>query len=271
MTGEQVTRIIAARDGSIWAATLAGVAHVLDPGAQRPRVRMYTTADGLYSDRTFALAEDLRGLIYIAVGPLLDSLDPATGRVEHFDRGDGLNGSIINSTFRDRAGVLWFSSDGGLMRFVPRAGVRAEPPAIYLSGLRVKGQSVPVWGNGVRELPPLELSPDQDEIQVDFVGLSYDLDEGVLTQYMLEGAGGEWSAPSPARTLTFARLAPGSYRLLVRAVTPEGLVSPEPAAFAFRVLPPLWQRWWFIGLAALLFASLVYRPLSLPRRATAPG
>jgi signal transduction histidine kinase/ligand-binding sensor domain-containing protein len=258
MTTAQIARIITAKDGSIWAATLAGVAHVAEPGANRPRVRMYTIADGLYTNQIFALAEDLNGLIYIAAGPLLDRLDPVTGRVEHFDRGDGLNGSMINATFRDRTGALWFSSDGGLMRFVPRAGARAQPPAIYLSGLRVKGQAIPVWGMGMRELPTLELSADQDEIQVDFFGLSYDLDEGVLTQYRLEGSGGDWSAPSLARTLTFARLAPGSYRLLVRAITPDGVVSPEPAVFAFRVLPPLWQRWWFIALTVLVFLSLGY-------------
>ena len=258
MTTEHVARIMAARDGSIWAATLAGVARVEEPGAERPRVRMYTTADGLHSKQTFALAEDLRGLIYVAAGPSLDRLDPSTGRVEHFDRDDGLNGSIVGTAFRDRAGALWLSSDGGLMRFVPREGARAEPPAVYFSGLRVKGQAVPVWGLGVPELSALELSHDQDEIQVDFVGLGFDLDGGVLTQYRLEGAGGEWSAPSPARTLTFARLAPGSYRLLVRAVTPDGLTSPDPARFAFRVLPPLWQRWWFIALAALGTGALAH-------------
>lgn len=255
---EQVGKLMAARDGSVWLATHAGVGHVVEPAAERPRVRMYTIDDGLFSNQTFALAEDLRGRIYVSTGPLLDRLDPSTGRVEHFDRGDGLTGSIIFAAMRDRTGALWFGSESGLMRFVPREGGPGEPPAAFITGLRVDGQPAPVWEMGVREIPPLELDHDRSEIQVDFVGLGFDLDGGVLTQYRLEGADGQWSEPSPARTLTFPRLAPGSYRLLLRAVTPDGRASAEPASFPFRVLPPVWQRWWFVALCALAAAGLTY-------------
>ena len=53
----------------------------------------------------------------------------------------------------------------------------------------------------------------------------------------------------------FSNLAPGSYQFEVRAVSAAGERSPQPARAVFRVLPPVWRRWWFITLAALVVLS----------------
>jgi signal transduction histidine kinase len=58
--------------------------------------------------------------------------------------------------------------------------------------------------------------------------------------------------------VNFANLAPGSYRFLVRAVNSDGIASPVPASITFKILLPVWQRWWFISLAALAFAGIAY-------------
>jgi signal transduction histidine kinase len=53
-------------------------------------------------------------------------------------------------------------------------------------------------------------------------------------------------------------LAPGHYRFLVRAINSDGTTSTIPASVTFTILPPLWQRWWFVLLAALAVSALVY-------------
>ncbi|HYJ45818.1 MAG TPA: ATP-binding protein, partial [Pyrinomonadaceae bacterium] len=68
----------------------------------------------------------------------------------------------------------------------------------------------------------------------------------------------DWSAPTPERTVTFANLAAGTYRLLVRAVDADGRASAEPAAVAFTIAAPVWRRWWFLALAAALVGTAVY-------------
>ena len=258
LTGGQITRLMPARDGKIWATTLEGLACIDDPLSEHPRVRMYTTRDGLFSNNTFALAEDARGRIYIATAHAIDRLDPATGRFEHFGRGNGVLGTLIHAATTDRTGALWFATVDGVMRYLPRDDAPRDAPAVFISGLRVAGQPQPVPALGVRTLPALELAPDQNNIQIDFYGLDSDLREGVRTQYRLEGAGEEWSAPGDERSITFAKLAPGTYRLALRAVSVDGLVSPEPASFSFTVLRPVWQRWWFIALLLLTTTGLAY-------------
>jgi signal transduction histidine kinase len=44
----------------------------------------------------------------------------------------------------------------------------------------------------------------------------------------------------------------------VRAVDSDGRASPEPATVAFAIAAPVWQRWWFLALAALAVAGAAY-------------
>lgn len=67
----------------------------------------------------------------------------------------------------------------------------------------------------------------------------------------------DWSAPTDQRTVA-ASLAPGKYRFLVRAINSDGIATPNPASVSFTILPPFWQRWWFLTIAAIVIGSLVY-------------
>src|SRR5206468_4273964 len=77
-------------------------------------------------------------------------------------------------------------------------------------------------------------------------------------QYRLAGADAEWSNATAQRTVHYANLAPGAYRFLVRAISTQGLPSVQPAGFAFTVLPPLWQRWWFVLVLTVAGGALLY-------------
>jgi signal transduction histidine kinase len=70
-------------------------------------------------------------------------------------------------------------------------------------------------------------------------------------QYRLQAADTDWSPPSEMRTVTYASLSPGRYMFQVRAVDSDGLVSAIPASISFRILRPVWQRWWFVSLVVL--------------------
>src|SRR6185436_5417417 len=111
---------------------------------------------------------------------------------------------------------------------------------------------------GETELAPLKLDPDKNQIQIDFVALGFSPGEGLRYQYKLEGATEDWSQFADQRTVNFANLAPGRYRFLVQAVNADGVASERPASFSFTILPPIWQRWWFLTLGAMLTASAIY-------------
>src|SRR4030095_15874043 len=127
---------------------------------------------------------------------------------------------------------------------------------------QISGTHYPVSDLGETAVRDLELARDQSNIRIDFAGISFGVGEVLHYQHKLEGADPDWSAGAEQRTINFANLAPGRYRFLVRAVNADGVVSETPASFSFTILPPLWQRWWFLALAATapgMACSLFYR------------
>jgi len=234
-----------------------------EPTAERPTFRNYSTLQGMSSNSASVIVEDLNGRIYVGTGRGLDRLDPETGRVKYFTTADGLAEGDILAAARDRDGILWFGTHKGLSRFAPAADAPvAKPPPISITGVLIAGEKQPISVRGEADISLADLAPDRNELQIHFVGLSFASGEVLHYQYRLEGADKDWSSPVEQRTVNFARLAPGKYRFLVRAVNSDGVVSTTPATITFRVLPPIWQRWWFLALAMIavsLFAYVLYR------------
>ncbi len=249
--------------GRLWIASqLGGLNRIDDPAADTLRVVKYTTLDGLTSNNIRSITEDEWGRIYAGTGHGVDRLDPETGRVKQFTVADGLPKGIIEHAYRDRHGALWFGSLFGLSRFVPEKQESRSPPSVYLTGLHIEGVAQRVSELGETNLPQLELASEQNQLSIDFVGMGASLGEEINYQYRLEGTEGDWSAPTSVRTINYAKLAPGAYRFVVRAVNADGQLSPAPATLTFNVAAPIWMRWWFgatIALALGLTAFMLYR------------
>lgn len=245
--------------GRLWIATEGGgAARVDNPAADRPQFVRYTVAQGLSSDSLHSFTEDRWGRIYIGTSRGVDRLEVNTGQIRRFTTGDGLTKGEVIAAFADHHGWLWFGTRQGLSRLQPEEkDTKLESPPALISGVMIGGQRQPIPELGQREIRGLTLNPDQSQIQIEFFGLSFLASAPLLYQYKIEGVDHDWSAPSEQRTVT-ASLAPGTYRFLVRAVGMDGKPGEKPAIVAFRVLPPFYQRWWFIALAAASVAAAGY-------------
>ncbi len=100
------------------------------------------------------------------------------------------------------------------------------------------------------------LTRDDHSLEIDFVAPGFGPREGVTYQFMLEGADRNWGPATEQRTVSYANLASGDYRFIVRAISANGQTSDNPAGFRFTVLSPIWQRWWFLTLVAILVAGV---------------
>ena len=246
--------------GRLWvASSTEGLVRVDDPAGASPRFRAYGRAEGLSTNNVYSVTEDAWGRIYVGVTAGVDRLDPATGRVKHFTTADGLPNGQVEVSYRDRGGRLWFGAPFGLARLDPEPDRERPPPRTLVTAVRAGGVARPVSSLGEAAISGLDLAPDENSVTVEFLGLGASLGEPLSYEYALEGAGDEgWSRPSAERSVTFASLSPGSYRFLVRAIGEEGVASPQPAVVAFTVAAPIWQRWWFLVLAAALTAAAGY-------------
>ena len=249
-----VRALLVDRQGRLWIGSRRrGLLRVDDPSKANPVFSAYTKSSGLSSMIVAALAEDLDGRIYVASGSGIDRLDPATGQIRRFTTSDGLPPGESRVGFRDRHGALWFGGDHGLIRLEPQKE-RTDSPIVLVHSIRVNGHIRPISDLGEVEPAALSLSPSERQLQVDFGGFRHDL----LYQTRLSGVDPEWTPPSSSRSVHYLSLAPDSYELSIRAVTPEGGSSSRPAQVRFRIAPPLWQRWWFLGFATLAAAAAAY-------------
>jgi len=248
--------------GRLWAATgSGGVIRLDDPQADRPRFVAYTIADGLSSNSVSCITEDRLGRMYFGTARGLDRFDLETKHIRHYTRAEGLANNAVTVAFRDRQGALWFGTDLGLSRLIPGPDPPQQPPPILISGLRVAGNSYAISALGETEVSGLTLNPTQNQLSIDFVGLGFAAGEALRYQYRL-ASDPDWSAPTDQRTINYAGLSPGKYQFMVRALTADGSISPRPAIINFTILPPLWQRWWFVTLVLLtlgLGVAAMYR------------
>ncbi|HZM90697.1 MAG TPA: two-component regulator propeller domain-containing protein [Blastocatellia bacterium] len=234
-----------------------GVSVTQEPATANPTFHNYSHEQGqLSSNAVRSIAEDRAGRIYFGTDRGLDRFDPNSNQWTHFTTQDGLAGNAISKVLIDHNGFIWIGSEGGISRFDPRKEKAATPPAaVYFTRLQVAGEEVRLAETEAEIIAPRELAATKNNLTIAFVAPNYQDVSQLLYQYKLEGVEEEWRAPTQERSVTFGSLAAGKYRFLVRAVGENGIISPQPAVFEFRILPPIYLRWWFIA-ASLLAAGL---------------
>ena len=124
-------------------------------------------------------------------------------------------------------------------------------PFIYITGLRVNGKERAVKNNA-------EFSHAENSWRLEFAGLSFKDEKALCYKYRLLGWDERWQDATNERAVTFASLRSGAYTFEVSAITADGVESAGPASLSFEILPPFWQRWWFIALGAVLLSSILY-------------
>jgi signal transduction histidine kinase/ligand-binding sensor domain-containing protein len=250
-----VRSILADRQGRVWLASTAhGLGRIDDPRAAVPAIRWYGKPDGLSSDMTWALVEDLSGALFVGTGRGVDRLDPAVDRFTHYSADDGVPRGEVLGGLRDRSGRIWFATSAGAARFDARTEDRHLQPVTLITGIRVGGVSLPTRADGAQRFDGVTVQPGDRRVEFDFVSPGAQTADGLRFQHQLEGVDRDWTT-TDARTVALAGAAPGNYRFLVRAVFADGTVT-DPATVEFTVLAPFWQRRWFLALAVVCTCAL---------------
>jgi ligand-binding sensor domain-containing protein/signal transduction histidine kinase len=238
--------------GSLWVGLrYGGVSMTKDPTAEHPTFVNFSTRTGLASDSVQSVTEDNFGRIYIGTGRGLDQLDPATGSIRHFTTTDGLAGTWVRHCVKDSSGNIWIATMSGLSRLNPQVERANNPPPVYLSRIRIAGEDLPLPETGALRVPEISLPASSNNLLIEYVGISFQGENVLRYQYKLEGVDQDWNAPTELRTVNYVRLPAGAYRFLVRAINQQGETSAQPAIMQFHILPPIWQRWWFVLLVVM--------------------
>lgn len=169
-----------------------------------------------------------------------------------FNQNQGLIADELNAgaSFLASDGTIWLGTVEGLSHFFPdRVRINTTPPGIEFEEIMVSGKSYTSGSD-------YQFSHDQNFVQFDFVGLSFESPDRILYEYRLSGLDEGWQT-TRERMVRYPSLTPGQYQFRVRAYNADGVVSRETASFEFTIKPPFWLQWWFIGLLAAAVGALI--------------
>lgn len=248
--------------GRLWVGLRnGGLLTAPDPESAAPRFAPVGRRGELSSTSVLSLAEGVRGEVLAGTERGIDVCDPR-GLLRHLGAANGVPETRVTMLAKETSGPLWAATADGVVRLASTgAGPARLPAPVYLRRISIADEARPRLENG--SLRSMDLSlPPSPSLSIEWTGVSLS-DAGALHyQFALEEVDKAWSGPTTERSVSYVRLPAGRYRFRVRAVTPDGLVSEEPAVLSLSVPPPVWRRLWFLSLVALglgLVARVVYR------------
>lgn len=263
LPGATIGALLATSDGNLWIGTLGG-------GLGRLRRGHFVFADvrqGLADDVISGIVDDGSGYLWLGSERGImrlrkqDFEEFAAGKRHrfetiHYGRNDGLasvecSGGFQPSAWRTRSGEIWFATSKGAVAVTPTSlNGDPHPPKLVLEKIQV--DEVEVTSRSGLKIPS-----GYGELAFTYSAPSFSSPERIRFRHQLIGLDADWVEAGTTRTVSYPRLAPGSYVFRFTAGSADGVWNETPVTVAFEVLPAYWQTNWFRGLALLLFGLIV--------------
>ncbi|MDF2190749.1 sensor histidine kinase [Paraflavitalea sp. CAU 1676] len=245
-------------DGSLWVATYGGGLLGFKGGRL---ISHLTVKQGLLSDicRTLFAQDEFLWLGTDKGMSKINLRQPGI-RLRHYTVADGLPSNMINAIYVDGSEVH-IGSPAGLTTFDESQVTNFSRSELRLLDVSFSGKSMPLQ-------PSYELDHNDNNLRVEFAGISYKSGGDMMYRYRLSGLRDVWDS-TRQNILEYPSLPPGDYKLELIAVNKFGIVS-QPIVLSFLVKAAFWQTWWFIflmvGLTIGLTTALVAWRFNLVRR-----
>ena len=239
-------------DGSLFAASAYGFSIIYPNGT----VKNFTRANGLRYDRCEGFLEDQSGNMWIANTKCLLKLDPVKLTMEIFNENAGIsnNGFRINSYCKTADGELFWGGQQGVNYFYPNQILNHTTP------LKVNINSALLDDSTWNFTQHLNASVPYSKNNVQFHFGAIDLlgSNNIGYQYMLEGYDKDWQSGIDTRMARYTSLPAGKFTFKVRASADMINWTNSGNHVSITIIPPIWQRWWFVTALFLALAGIFY-------------
>ncbi len=265
LSSDAIRSLLQDRTGNLWIGTRYNGLTIMEN-------EMFTNIDmrtGLLSNTIWRIAQDSSGRLWFGTPTGLVYLENEEAReFKAFER-QHLDGQISTLGVMHN-GLIWCTTADWLTIFDPHdKQTKVQFPPIYLTHCSVNGISVQIQSE-------LSLSHNENNIVLEFIGISFRDEQALRYQYRLIGTEHQWHPPTSENSITYGSLQPGEYTFEVRAVTGDGVISEVPARLSFTIASPFWKVWWFIlivnvliiGLFAIVYFYRVRQVLKVERMRT---
>jgi hypothetical protein len=179
--------------------------------------------------------------------------DSSSVLMETFTRANGLLNNEVFDIALDNENV-YAGTNNGLACFKQDLSGRNDiPPSIYFTGIKVMSKDTLIQDS-------YELNSDQNYLEFNFVGLSYQREEALNYAYIFEGVNSDW-VETQNRSVQFPMLPPGNYTFKVKAFNRSGVESEQVQQVSFKINKVYYQTLLFkmsVAFIMLILVSLIF-------------
>lgn len=264
-------------DGSLWIGySVAGLGRLKDGKFAR-----INRERGLQDDSICSLMPDARGWMWIGsdhgifrakVDNLNAAMDSSAEVVKCFTHGrnDGLPSlqayyGYFPGATRMRDGRILIPTHSGLAIIQPElvglagavsesVGTNLPQSTVLIEMITLDNQELSNASNG----SVLKLPPGHRRLEFRYTAPSFVDPDNIQFRVKLKGWDEDWVYVGKERVAKYPQLGAGEYEFGVIAENSGGLTDESLATVKFIVEPYLWQRWWFILGAGMLFMGTVF-------------
>ncbi len=251
---EMSPRSIAAdKKGNIWIGTRDnGLFCLFINNGQLQSWKQITTKNGLSDNFITYLHTDQEDHIWSCSPGGLDKIKLNAGNffIENITRSNHVY-QYVTKIQTTKEGVHWVRTADGIIKINPVQKIESDfQPKIVFREIDENKNRVDD-SSGLLSLPY-----KKNNLFFSVASPSYVDEKQIRFQYLLEGSSDKsWSDPSPQAFINFVNIAPGKYRLRVKAVFLNGQYADSETSYSFVIHPPWWQTVWFR--AGIIFLTMV--------------
>jgi signal transduction histidine kinase/DNA-binding response OmpR family regulator/ligand-binding sensor domain-containing protein len=267
--GIDVYNICTASNGKIYIAVFGGGMNVVaeqDAGGYPATFLNYSEANGLASNLTMQIKEDVQHRLWIISESDVTRFDPGSRSFENYNMINRLIKGEIFSEGGDiiaHSGLIMLGTTGGLVVGDPYK-IKKDTFKTYvaLTELQLASRNVPIGAGSVLsqhidDTKLLLLNYKQNFITFEFAALNFTDTKQIKYAYKLDGVDSGW-VDTKERSAKYINLAPGNYTLHVRSTNGTGKWLDNDHMLEIKIVPAFWQTGWALLLYIVTGLGIIF-------------
>ncbi len=183
-----------------------------------------------------------------------------------YNEEDGFFEPAVSASARDKEGNIWLGGKGTVTLIHTKTAGSLTPGQRSLFVSRIDLDNRPTDWEELCETDPWTGVPVcgpalkyyHNNLSFFFNTKNISGHDKTQFRHRISGLSDEWTPFDPSNQVIYNNLPPGKYLLEVEAQLINNKDSRGKAEFAFRIMSPWWQRWWFYSILVLVLI-LVFR------------
>nr|WP_296648285.1 sensor histidine kinase [Romboutsia sp. 13368] len=238
--------------GNLWIGTNIGLSKF---DIKSNKFTSYTTAQGLTNNFINSILLDDDNNLWISTNKGLNKFDIEKENITAFTKTDGIYGYQfnVNSSFKDKNGVMIFGSTNGITYFNPKdiKNPAVNENKVVLGDIYI-GKNKVIYDN-----KELILEHYDKDLSITYFLPVYESLNNITYEYMIEGLDSNWIYLDSKSYLNIKTLDSGKYTLKIRARDGHGNLTKE-TSMNIKVKKPLWKTPLAYLIYLIVFSAIAF-------------